>query len=41
MAENISNYWVILKKCVDTKNGKRKHYIILCGELTLEEGMDL
>jgi len=41
MAENVSNYWMILKKWVDTENGKKKQYIRLCGELTLEEGMDL
>jgi hypothetical protein len=30
-----------LRKGQDTVNSKRKHYIALCGELALEEAMDL
>jgi hypothetical protein len=35
----ISSYWMSLQKLECT--GKRKHYIELCGELALEEAMDL
>jgi hypothetical protein len=31
----------MLRKTEDPVNGKRKHWIILCGILTLEEAMDL
>jgi hypothetical protein len=30
-----------LRKCEDTGNRKRKHYIALCGELALEEAVDV
>jgi hypothetical protein len=30
-----------LRKTECTGNGKRKHYIALCGEMALEEAMDL
>jgi hypothetical protein len=39
--EEVSSYWMILRKRVDTANLKRKHYIALCGEFTLEEAMEL
>jgi len=32
---------ITLRKRKDTGNWKRKHYITLCGELALEEAMDL
>jgi hypothetical protein len=32
---------MILMNRQDTGNGKRKHYIALCGELALEEATDL
>ena len=37
--EDISNYWMIASKCKDI--GNWKHQITLCGELTVEEAMDL
>jgi DNA phosphorothioation-dependent restriction protein DptG len=39
--ENTSSYWMILRKREDAVNLKTKHYIALCGELALEETMDL
>jgi hypothetical protein len=36
-----SNYWMTLAKREDAVNGKRKHQIALCGELDLEESVDL
>jgi len=39
--EGVSSYWMTLRKKKDTGNWKRKHYIALCGELALEETMDM
>jgi hypothetical protein len=39
--EDVSSYWAILREREDTGNWKRKHYVALCGELVLEEAMDL
>jgi len=39
--EDVNSYWVTFTKRKDTGNWKRKHYIALSGELTLEEAMDL
>jgi hypothetical protein len=39
--ENVSSYWMILRKQGDIANGKRKHQITLCGEMDLEEVVDL
>jgi hypothetical protein len=39
--EDVSNYWVTFTNRKDTGNWKRKHYIVLFGELALEEAMDL
>ena len=33
--------WITIRKIKDTGNWKRKHWIALCGVLTLEEVMDL
>jgi len=30
-----------LKKSYDSRNWKRKHYLEFCGEVALEESMDL
>jgi hypothetical protein len=34
--EDVSSYYITLRKREDTANCKRKHYIALCGELILE-----
>jgi len=39
--EDVSSYRVTLMKWEDTGNWKRKHRTALCGELALEEAMDL
>ena len=39
--EDVSSYWVTLRKWEYTADVKRKYYITLCGELALEEAMDL
>jgi hypothetical protein len=39
--EDISTYWMPLRKYEDTEHRKRKHQIALCGELALEEATDL
>ena len=36
-----SSYWMAVRRGEDTVNYKRKHFITLCGELSLEEAMDL
>jgi hypothetical protein len=35
------SYWMILRKREDTLIWRRKLWIALCGELTLEEDLDL
>jgi hypothetical protein len=39
--EGVSSYWVNACKREDTGNWKRKHWIWFCGELALEEAMDV
>ena len=39
--EDVSSYWMILRKLEDTGNSNRKHKIALYGKLALEETMDL
>ena len=39
--EDVSSYWITLRKLEDIVNWKRKHYIALPGELALEEAVDL
>ena len=39
--EEVSSYWMTLKKRGDTGNWNRKHWIALHGELAWEEAMDL
>ena len=39
--EDISSYWMILRKREGAGNLRWKHYIALCGELTGEEAMEL
>ena len=39
--EDVSNYWMTLRKREDNGNSKRKHQIALSGELALEEAMGL
>ena len=39
--EDVSSCWVTLWKWEDTADLKRKYYITLCGELALEEAVDL
>ena len=39
--KDVSSYWITLRKRENTVNWKRKHYIALCGELVLEEFVDL
>jgi hypothetical protein len=38
--QNVSSYWMILRKRQDAGNRKRKYYIALFGELALEDDMD-
>jgi hypothetical protein len=37
--ENVSSYWMTLRKGEDSGNRKRKHKMALCVELTLEEAL--
>jgi hypothetical protein len=39
--EDVSSYWMTLRKRKDTLHCKRKHQIALCGELALEKATDL
>jgi hypothetical protein len=39
--ENVSSYRMTLRKRQDTGNCKRKHWIALYGEQTVEKAMDL
>jgi hypothetical protein len=39
--EDLSSYWMTFRKTEDIGTLKRKHYIALCGELALEETLDL
>jgi hypothetical protein len=39
--EDNSHFGMKLRRWEDTGNWKRKHYIALSGEFTLEEAMDL
>jgi hypothetical protein len=39
--EDLSSYWMTLRKREDSRILKRKHYIALCGELALERTLDL
>jgi hypothetical protein len=39
--EDVSSYWIILRKRDDTGIEKRKHSIALCGELALAGAVDL
>jgi hypothetical protein len=39
--EDVSSYWIILRKRDDTGIEKTKHLIALCGELALTETVDL
>jgi hypothetical protein len=39
--EDLSSYWEYLKERQGTEDIKRKQYMALCGELSLEEAMDL
>jgi hypothetical protein len=41
MEEDVSSYWMSLRKRKDTVNLKRKRLIALCGELAVEEAMGL
>jgi hypothetical protein len=41
MEEEVSSYWVTLRKREGIGNQKKKHQIALCGELYLEEATDL
>jgi len=41
MKEDLSSYWMTLRKREDIGILNRKHYIALCGELALEETLDL
>ena len=38
--EDVSRYWVTVRKREDTVDRKRKHCIALCGEFALDEAMD-
>jgi hypothetical protein len=37
--EDISSYWMTLRKRKDSGNLKRKHYMVMCEEIALEEAM--
>ena len=39
--ENVSSYWIILRKRYDTETAERKHSIALCEELAFAEAVDL
>jgi hypothetical protein len=39
--EDVGNYWMTLRKGEDTLIWKRKLWITLCGELALEEALNL
>jgi hypothetical protein len=39
--EDIGGYWMILRKVEDTLIWRKKLWIALCGELALEEALDL
>ena len=39
--EDVSSYWMTLTKQMDTGNWNRKRYIALCGELALEEAVNM
>jgi hypothetical protein len=39
--EDVSSYWIILRKREDVGYWKRKHKIALCGEIALEVAVDL
>ena len=39
--EEVSRWWMTLRKREVTGNLKKKHQIALCGELFLEEAVDL
>ena len=39
--EDVESYWVNLRKGEDTLIRRRKLYIVPCGELALEEALDL
>jgi hypothetical protein len=39
--KEVSSYWMNLRKKENTGNWKKKHQIALCGELALEEIVDL
>jgi hypothetical protein len=39
--EDVESYWMTLKKKEDTLIWRRKLWITLCGELALEEALDL
>ena len=39
--EDVSSYYMTLRKGEDTGNWKIEHYMALCGELALEEATDL
>ena len=39
--EDVSSYWMTLMKGEDTRNWKRKHQNAFCGEVALEEAMNL
>jgi hypothetical protein len=41
MEEDVENYWMTLRKGEDTLITKRRLWIALCGELVLEEALDL
>jgi hypothetical protein len=38
--EDISSYWMILRKREGTESWKQKHQIAVCGELALEKAID-
>ena len=39
--EDVGSYWMTLRKGEDTLIWKMKLWIALCGELTLDEALDL
>jgi hypothetical protein len=39
--EDVGSYWITLRKGEDTLIWRRKLWIALCGELALEEALDL
>jgi hypothetical protein len=38
--KDVSSYWMTLRNGEGTGSRKRKHYIAVCGELTLEDSAD-